>query len=659
MITRHAHILALMSISVASFGLAAGSVVRTTLIMAGLLAAAAVATVVYGHRTRLQPAPSGSPAARAPLMNTKRVLMLMLAIGIVAYGGGAGTFSTFSAETSNVNSSVASGTLTMSDQVNTGTACLSSSAVSSDNYQSGASGACDAALTLTNQAPGVFGGSAKITIANTGSIDASQLLLYAPYTNAVLATQINSGSTISTLTTTALEGNVVAGDTIELDYGGNTIQMIASANVSPTKTTIGVTTPAGQTGTLTNGGATVTGLSNTALLRAGWTVTGTGIPANTTISAITNGTTIVLSNNATAAGAQALTFTVKAVTDYKIGTRVYDISSNGSQANTDCFDQLTTSSPVGGATFGTNLNFNGTDIGDGSHWDSTNAFCSKLLFWVQEQTGPSQSSTTTNASTTVTVADSSVLAPTMSVTGPNIPANATISSITDGTHIVISSAATGSGTQSLSYTFNYCWVGQGSSGSSLPTANGMCYAPIAAAFSGNTTVTSSTTSLAFASALKGNIKSGDTVTISQTAKKIVTCTAGQNAYIGATSVTVSGCTSTASGWVGATGEAFTTAATIVDSTVNSGLNSDTTDTITNFDTSHSAGNKLELPVLNGHGSHVASGGGIDSIELAKHGSNGDTRAFYVGVFFPAGSGTAQNATQGLQASFGLSWRIQQ
>jgi hypothetical protein len=653
---RHAHILGLLALAVASFGVATGAELRTTLIMAGLLAAAAIATVVYERRQARRPATTAQgPAARESMLTTKRVLMLMLAIGIVAYAGGKGTFSTFSAETSNVGASAASGTLSLSDQVNTGTACVSSNATSLDNYQT----SCDVPVTLTNQAPGVFGGTSKITVANTGSLDASQLSIYAPYVNSTLATQVSSGSTISSLATTALEGSVSTGDTIELDYGGQSVQMVASANVSPTKTAITIAAPGSQSGTLTNGGATVTGLTTTNL-RAGMTVTGTGIPASTTIAQVVDATSIVLTNNATSAGSQSLTFTVKATIDYKVGTRVYDTSSNATALKTDCFDQITQTSPVVGATKGSDLNFNGTDIGDGSHWDSTNNYCKTLLFFVQEQSVPvpTQTLTLTSGTTTVPGADVTSLVAGMSVSGTNIPVNTTISSVGVGS-FVLNNAPTGSGSSTLTFTTNYCWWGQGSSSGTVSTVNGMCYAPISAGFTGSTVINSSTALLTFATALKGNIKSGDLVTISEPKKMVAKCTAGQDAYIGAPSVTVSGCTSVASGWVPATGETYSSAATIVDTTINNGLNSDSTDTISNFDTAKNFSNKLELPALTTNGGHVLSGGGYSSVELAKHGTTGDTRVFYVGVFFPAGSGVAQNATQGLSSTFGLSWRIQQ
>lgn len=69
-----------------------------------------------------------------------------------------------------------------------------------------------------------------------------------------------------------------------------------------------------QTGTLTNGANTVSGLSSTANMYGvfnavpGMAVEGTGIPPGTTILAVVDGTDITLSANATAGGAQSLTF---------------------------------------------------------------------------------------------------------------------------------------------------------------------------------------------------------------------------------------------------------------------------------------------------------------------------------------------------------------
>ena len=107
------------------------------------------------------------------LRELKGLLLFVMAIGVAVYFGGGATFASFSAETTNVGSSAASGTLTMSDQVNAGTACLSANGASQNNVNA----ACAAALALTNVAPGVYGGTAQITVQNTGSIDASKFYL--------------------------------------------------------------------------------------------------------------------------------------------------------------------------------------------------------------------------------------------------------------------------------------------------------------------------------------------------------------------------------------------------------------------------------------------------------------------------------------------------
>jgi len=67
-----------------------------------------------------------------------------------------------------------------------------------------------------------------------------------------------------------------------------------------------------QTGTLTAGSAVVTGLSDTSQLIVGMAVSGTGVPASTTILSVDSSTQITMSQNATASGAQSLTFQIPA-----------------------------------------------------------------------------------------------------------------------------------------------------------------------------------------------------------------------------------------------------------------------------------------------------------------------------------------------------------
>ena len=189
------------------------------------------------HPTRHVPEPASTSESTA-LWRTKKALLVMLAIGAAAYFGLSGTFASFSAETSNLGSGISSGTLTMSDQVNTGTACLSMNGASQDNINAG----CGAALTVSNIAPGMFGPTqtAKITIQNTGSIDASKLYLYAPSVNAKLTAALTSGVAVSTLTVTPLEGPVAISDQLVVSFGGHSQTFTASAAAAGGATSISV-----------------------------------------------------------------------------------------------------------------------------------------------------------------------------------------------------------------------------------------------------------------------------------------------------------------------------------------------------------------------------------------------------------------------------------
>ncbi len=220
----------------------------------------------------------------------KTLLVLMIAIGAAALFAGSGTFASFSAETTNAGGSVSSGTLTMSNTVNGGTACLSMNAVATANLNPN----CAAPITLTNVAPGVYGGTAQIAVTNTGSLDASKLSLWSPWPNATLA--LGAGTLSTTVNTTSLpitglEGAVASGNTLTLTYGTHTDTFVASAPAA--------------------GGAT--------------SITVTGKIANFA---------------------------------YPTGTVVTNTSGNTTATNSDCYDSLTTTPGTAGATKGTDLNFN-------------------------------------------------------------------------------------------------------------------------------------------------------------------------------------------------------------------------------------------------------------------------------------------------------------
>src|SRR5256885_11099217 len=99
---------------------------------------------------------------------------VLLSLGVVAGIGalaGAGTFATFTAQTTNPNNIFADGTLVLSNTVNSGSACLSTGG---GNTDSNANAACDVAFDLSVQKPG-DSDTEDLTLQNVGSLAASAL----------------------------------------------------------------------------------------------------------------------------------------------------------------------------------------------------------------------------------------------------------------------------------------------------------------------------------------------------------------------------------------------------------------------------------------------------------------------------------------------------
>jgi hypothetical protein len=171
------------------------------------------------------------------MVTIKKFLIGLMAFGAVAYFGGGGTVASFNAETTNAGSSLSAGTLTLANQVNSGTACLSTSSLTANN----ANPACSSILALTNVAPGAYGGVATVTVQNTGSIDASKFYLWAAPVGTTLNGALTSGGAVTSLTVSPLEGAVTSGDPIVLSYGTHTQTFTASAAAAGGATSIGVT----------------------------------------------------------------------------------------------------------------------------------------------------------------------------------------------------------------------------------------------------------------------------------------------------------------------------------------------------------------------------------------------------------------------------------
>lgn len=628
------------------------------------------------------------------LSRTKKLLILAMLTALIAYVMGGSTFATFSAQTGNPQSTVASGTLTMSDQVNTGTVCNSYGAGSQDNYN----GACDAILSLTNQAPGVTnssgtyaGGYAMVTIKNTGSIDASLFSLFAPYVNGALSTQVGSGAMVGTgqavpsFTVSALEGPVSTNDKLILGFGSTTQEFCAGGNVSPIATTTlngainnSTTAVTVTSGTNFNNGDTVVIDAEAMTIVSGggttsWTVTraagGTTAASHSNSAAVRekspSAVAIPISGGyAVAAGTSnscpGTSGPIAAGTTFSAGARLQDTSTDTTPSNTDCYDEPTPLPPTGftGATKGTDLNFNSI---------TGNPFCSSALFWIQEQSlvgsntynycwfgrgspfGDQGGNTEDGAGECRTPTQMTLNTNAVTSAATTTSLNGAINNST--TAITVNSGAGFSNGDTVAIDNEEMTITAGG-GTTSWTVTRAVNGTSAASHSNSAAVNKTEAlSLDVGGNLHGNIEANDQITLVESGST-ETCYATTSYYIGAASnISVTGCS-------GAPSTTFNGSATVKDTTAFTALNgSNPSSTISNFDTAHLATGAIFMPPLNGNGSDVPSA----TVQLAAHGdaNHKDTRIFYIGVYFPSPSGTNQNFLQGLLSTFGLTFRTDQ
>jgi predicted ribosomally synthesized peptide with SipW-like signal peptide len=105
---------------------------------------------------------------------SKKVLLSMGVLAGIGALAGAGTFASFTAQTTNPGNTFASGTLVLSDTVNTGTACLSTAGGTTDTNLNSA---CTSAFNVTVSKPGDTAFT-NLTIDNMGSLPASAFKVF-------------------------------------------------------------------------------------------------------------------------------------------------------------------------------------------------------------------------------------------------------------------------------------------------------------------------------------------------------------------------------------------------------------------------------------------------------------------------------------------------
>ncbi|MEQ1824088.1 MAG: TIGR02597 family protein [Fimbriimonadaceae bacterium] len=269
-------------------------------------------------------------------------------------------------------------------------------------------------------------------------------------TTGVVTVNLTGGSTTGPVTVNLTGGSTTGPVTVNL-AGGATTNMLSDVTVTdttgvlpgmsivgagiPGSTTVSVVVD-GTTLTLSNAAtATAAGLafvasspaSNTVTVAdttgvvPGMGITGAGIPVNTTVSVVVNGTTLTLSNAATTTGAGlALTASSPASSTVTVTSTAgvvpgMSITGSGIPVNT------TVALVVNGTTL--TLSNAATATGTG------------LAFTASSP-----------ASADVTVTDTTGVAPGMGITGASIPSGTTILVVVNGTTLTLSNLATASAT---------------------------------------------------------------------------------------------------------------------------------------------------------------------------------------------------------------------
>jgi hypothetical protein len=118
---------------------------------------------------------------------------VLLSLGVVAGIGalaGAGTFATFTAQTTNPANIFANGTLVLSNTVNTGSACLSTGGGNTDVNDNGS---CSVAFNLSVQKPG-DSDTENLTLKNVGSLAATVLSTFGTCTDGNSANETYHGT---------------------------------------------------------------------------------------------------------------------------------------------------------------------------------------------------------------------------------------------------------------------------------------------------------------------------------------------------------------------------------------------------------------------------------------------------------------------------------
>jgi hypothetical protein len=142
-----------------------------------------------------------------PRHTVKKLLLSLMAVGVLASVTTKATYAVFQSEGKNAGSIAGSGTLTLSDQVGAGTTCITETASSNDNFNTG----CAAIFTPVDpyNYPGTFV-TVHVTIKNTGSVNGKALYVWMPPVQE--SPSLITGCTVTTTVSNAVDPNPGGGN---------------------------------------------------------------------------------------------------------------------------------------------------------------------------------------------------------------------------------------------------------------------------------------------------------------------------------------------------------------------------------------------------------------------------------------------------------------
>lgn len=123
-----------------------------------------------------------SSGRRSSTWRLKKVLLSLIVLGGLSFFTLTSAYALLNAESRNIGSTISAGTLTFNNKVNLGSLCYSYTGPSSSGN---ANTGCDALFTSATQMYPGTAATSRVTVANDGSLDASDLSVYMPTCTAV------------------------------------------------------------------------------------------------------------------------------------------------------------------------------------------------------------------------------------------------------------------------------------------------------------------------------------------------------------------------------------------------------------------------------------------------------------------------------------------